>query len=79
MRARPTKFEAELLARIAALNAEVADLGRKCEQLKKFMEFNGRSFEIMIERHGAEVDRLNALLMEYHVREQMRCSDERQN
>jgi len=70
MRTKPTKFEAELLARIAALNAEVADLARKCEQLKKFMEFNSHSFDITIERHDAEVDRLNALLMEYHVREQ---------
>jgi len=59
---------------IDKLKATIAERDAQIAQLKKFMEFNSRSFSIMIAKHDAEVDRLNALVMAYHIREEKAAS-----
>ena len=70
---QPTETEEE----VKALKATVAERQTQIDQLKKFMAFNSRSFEILIGKHDAEVDRhyaevdlLNDLVMAYHEREE---------
>jgi len=59
---------------LLALRQKVAERDAQIAQLKKFMAFNSRSFEILIEKHDAEVDLLNGLVMAYHEREEKATS-----
>ena len=59
---------------IDKLKATIAERDAQIAQLKKFMEFNSRSFSIMISKHDAEVDLLNGLVMAYHEREEKAAS-----
>ena len=60
---------------LLALRQKVAERDAQIDQLKKFMAFNSRSFEILIEKHDAEVDLLHGLVMAYHKREEKTNTD----